>query len=325
MSISEKVEGITVPQMPIPKKDKKKKSTFKRDGAIFLTVILAVPVLHWLVFWLYVNAQSIALAFQDPRTGVFTGDNFKLLWEDLTNPLTATIGQAVKNTFLFFGLHLFFTMPLSLGIAFFLYKRIFGYQFFRIIFYFPAIISSVVMVTTFKNFISPTGPLGKIVGWFGGSLPDQGLLVGFDGTPTITIMVYCIWTGFTRDVLLFTGGMSRIPTEVLESAKMEGCGPLREITSIVLPMIWPTVSTQIIFIFTGMFSAGGPILLLTNGDYETYTVAFWIFEQVYGDGSVGGSGTYNMVSCAGFCFTMVGMPIILFVKWLLGKFEAVEY
>ena len=325
--ISENADmAVTQAQAPMPtSRQKRRRSTFKREGAIFLTVILAVPIVHWLVFWLYVNVQSIALAFQDPRTGIFTFDNFILLWEDLTNPLTATIGQAVRNTMLFFGLHLLFTMPLSLCIAFFLYKRILGYQFFRIIFYFPAIISSVVMVTTFKNFISPTGPLGKIVEVFGGSLPSQGLLVGFNGTPIITIMIYCIWTGFTRDVLLFTGGMSRIPVEVLESAKLEGCGPFREILSIVLPMIWPTISTQVIFIFTGMFSAGGPILLLTNGDYGTYTIAFWIFEQVYGDGSIGGTGTYNMVSCAGFCFTLVGLPIIMFVKWLLGRVDAVEY
>lgn len=322
--VAEKIEATVAMQDPSPS-ERKKKSTFKRDGVIFLTVILAVPVLHWLVFWFYVNVQSIVLAFQDPRTGAYTFDNFILLWENLTNPLKSTIGQAVRNTMIFFALHLFLTMPLSLGIAFFLYKRIFGYQFFRIIFYFPAIISSVVMVATFKNFISPTGPLGEIAGWFGIKLPSQGLLVGFDGTPLITIMVYCIWTGFTRDVLLFTGGMSRIPIEVLESAKMEGCGPFREIVSIVLPMIWPTISTQIIFIFTGMFSAGGPILLLTNGDFGTYTVAFWIFEQVYGTGSIGGTGTYNMVSCAGFCFTLVGVPIILFIKWLLGRFESVEY
>lgn len=317
----EAVETIQHPQQS----ERKKSSTFKRDGTIFLMVILAIPILHWLVFWLYVNVQSITLAFQDPRTGVFTFDNFILLWEDLTNPLTSTIGQAFKNTMLFFALHLFVTMPLSLGIAFFLYKRILGYQFFRIIFYFPSIISAVVMVTTFKNFISPTGPLGQIAKLIGWKMPDQGLLVGFDGTPTITIMIYCIWTGFTRDVLLFTGGMSRIPVEVLESAKLEGCGPFREIVSIVLPMIWPTISTQIIFIFTGMFAAGGPILLLTNGDYGTYTVAFWIFKQVYGDGLIGGSGTYNMVSCAGFTFTLIGVPIILFIKWLLGRFESVEY
>jgi ABC-type sugar transport system permease subunit len=306
-------------------KGKNQKKTFKREGTIFLTVILALPVMHWLVFWLYVNVQSIVLAFQDPLTSVPTLDNFVALWNDITNPLTSTIGVALKNTFLFFALHLFATMPISLCIAFFLYKRIMGYKIFRVIFYFPAIISSLIMVTVFRNFISPEGPLGYIVKAFGGSLPEQGLLVGYDGTPTITIMVYCVWTGFTRDVLLFNGGMSRIPTEVLESAKLEGCGPFREIVSIVLPMIWPTVSTQIVFIFTGMFSAGGPILFLTNGSYQTSTIAFWIFTQVYGDGTIGGSGVYNMVSCAGLCFTLIGVPLILFIKWLLGKVDAVEY
>ena len=308
----------------IVKSDNRKMRTNKTSSRIFLVTILAIPIIHWLVFWFYVNVQSIALAFMHVRTGEFTWINFKTFWDSLTSPIGNTIGVAVKNTFLFFGLHILVTMPLSLVIAFFLYKRILGYKFFRVMFYMPAIISAVAMTAAFKEFIAPNGPLGRIVKFFGGEIPYEGMLNNFKYA-TVAIIIYCIWTGFTRDVLLFGGGMSRIPIEVLESAKLEGCGPGNEILKIVLPLIWPTVSTQIVFIFTGMFGAGGPILLLTNGSYNTTTVAFWIFQQVYGDGSVGGSGIYNNVSCAGLCFTLVGVPVILFIKWLMGKVDSVEY
>jgi ABC-type sugar transport system permease subunit len=215
-------------------------------------------------------------------------------------------------------------MPTALIISYFLYKRVIFYKGFRIIFYLPAIISGVAMVAVYTSFIDPTGPLGLIVKLFGGEIPPEGLL-GRPTTATGTIVAYCIWTGFCGNILLFSGAMARVPIDVLESAKLEGVGPFRELMKIIFPLIWPTVSTQIIFVFTGIFTSSGPILLFTNGNYETTTISFWIFAQVYGTGAVGGSGSYNLVSATGLCFTVVGVPIILFVRWLMELIPAVEY
>lgn len=302
---------------------KKKKSAFKRETTITLIVLMALPVLNWLVFWLYVNISSLMLAFQHPRTGEFDLVNFRLLYESITSP-SGEIGIALKNTALFFGVNLFVVLPVSLFIAFFLYKRVYGYRFYRIVFYLPAVIPSLVMVTAFQNFISPHGPMGVIMKWFGGEVPPEGWLARNDSAIWV-IVVYTIWTSFTTQVLLFTGGMSRIPTEIIEAAKLDGCGPAREVVSLVLPLIWPTVSTQIVLLFTNMFSAGGPILFLTNGNYETSTIAFWIFTQVYGGGAIGGSGNYTLVSCAGMCFTAISVPVILGIRKLMSLVDDVEY
>ena len=64
-----------------PKKHKhfKPMSSKKRGQLIFLICMLALPVAQWLIFWLYVNIQSIALAFQDPH-GAFTWGNFTMFW-----------------------------------------------------------------------------------------------------------------------------------------------------------------------------------------------------------------------------------------------------
>ena len=115
----------------------KKKSSMKeskRKETLFLFCMLILPFVQWLVFWLYVNIQTIALAFQDQRTGVFTFFNFKSFWESLT--MGGDIAIAVKNTFTYFSVNLLIVMPLGLLISFFLYKKIAGYREFRIIFYF---------------------------------------------------------------------------------------------------------------------------------------------------------------------------------------------
>ena len=304
--------------------NKRKRRGFFNQRTLFIVTILAVPVLNWLIFWLFVNVQTIALAFRDARTDALTLKNFVTFWNDLTTPVGNSVGVALKNTLIYFATDMLIKLPLSLAIAYFIYKRIKGYKFFRIVFYLPAIISGVVMVTAYTKIIDPNGPLDSIIKLFGGKIPPYGLL-GHKDTATAAIVGYYIWTGFTTNVLLFSGAMSRLPLEILESAKLEGCGPWKEITKIVFPLIWPTVTTVIIFTLTGIFNAGGPILLFGADQYETTTISYWIFKQLYGDGIQGGTGNYNVVSCTGLCFTMVGVPIIMTIRWLLERRESAEY
>ena len=113
----------------------KKKTNKKRQQTMFLIMILAIPMLNWLVFWLYVNISSFVLAFQDPR-GNWDLINFTLLWDELTSPYGNTIGMALKNTLKYFLSNVFIIFPLSFVISYFIYKRILCYKFFRIIYFF---------------------------------------------------------------------------------------------------------------------------------------------------------------------------------------------
>ena len=113
--------------------------------------------------------------------------------------------------------------------------------------------------------------------------------------------------------------MSRIPVSLIESAKLDGCSFVREISDIILPLIFPTISTLLVLNCTSIFSASGPILLFTQGKYKTTTIGYWIFDMVYTYNS------YNMVSAAGLFFTCIGVPFILLVRWLIDKVPAADY
>ena len=309
-------------------KNGKKPSTntgVKREHQIFIIGMLILPILHWALFWLFVNIQSITLAFQDPRTSEFTFNNFVKAWNLVTQPINNTLGLSIKNTFKYFCVTVFVNTPLCLIIAYFFYKRIAGYKAFRIVFYLPAIISSIVYTTAFEEFINPVGPLGMIQKWLG-MTPNPITALARKETATNTILLYCVLTGLTTNVLLFTSGMARIPIEVLEAAKLDGVGPARELCQLIFPLIWPTFSTQMIFMLTGIFSSSGPILLFTNGGYDTSTISYWIFNQLYGsEGSGPRDGAYALVSCVGLCFTLLGVPLILIVRKLVERIEPVEY
>lgn len=297
---------------------KRKKTQMTKNRILFLCCMLAIPILHFCVFWIYINFSSILLGFQTAR-GEWTLNNFVMFWDSLK---TGTIGLALKNTMIYFLSNLLFTFPVGLLISYFLYKKCIGSKIFRYIFYLPSIISGVALTGVFMQVIKPWGALGVIANALNINFPADGLL-GTAETATWTIVAYCIWTGLGGNILLFSGTMARIPLDVLEAAKIEGCGPFREVTSIIAPLIWPTLSTLIIFQMTGIFSASGPILLFTNGAYDTYTISFWIFAQVYGEG--GGSGSYGLVSATGLVFTVVGVAFILVVRKLMEKVTLTEY
>ena len=77
--------------------------------------------------------------------------------------------------------------------------------------------------------------------------------------------------------------------------------------------------------FKGIFSASGPVLLFTQGEYETTTISYWMFSQIYGGGGYGGASSYGLVSAMGLCLTIVAVPLTVFVRKLVEKIPAVEY
>ena len=301
---------------------RKKKFGSSVNRTVFIIKTLMLPLLHWAVFWLYVNFDGILMAFQSSRTGEWTLDNFAYVWQQLTMD-SGDLRIALRNTMYYF-IESNVLLVLNLIVAYFIYKKIRGYKAYRIIFYIPGLVSSVVLTTIFQEFIKPFGPLGDLLGLLGINLPETGLLAD-KGTATYTIMAYNVWVGFSGWVLMFSSSMSRLPAEVMDAAKLDGCGPFREVFSIVLPMIAPMFTTLFILNFTSIFSASGPVLLFTQGRFETTTISYWMFTQVYGNGGYGGTGQYNIVSAFGLCLTAVAVPLTMGLRALLEKLPTSEY
>lgn len=299
----------------------KRKKPINKNRVAFIVMGITLPILAFLVFYLYVNFSSFVLAFQNDRTGEFTLDNFKGVIESMRNP-KGTLSIALTNTLKYFIKDIIM-MFVNLIFSYFIYKKVLGWKFFRLIFYMPAIIPGLVLSACFAEFIKPTGPVGVIAEMIGKPLPIEGLLQNSE-TATKVLIIFTIFTGFTS-MLFYHGALARIPMEVIEAARLDGCGPGRECFSIVLPLIWPTFSTMLVLQMSGIFAASGPILYFTQGKFETTTLSYWMFAEVYGTGTFGGTGKYGAVSAAGMIFTALGLPIILFVKWLTEKIDVVEY
>ena len=298
---------------------RKKKTDWSKN--IFLIVILAVPISNFLVFWLITNFNSILMAFQyNEGKQVFWGfRNYVNIWNDITSD--GAILSAFLNTMTFFLTNLLITLPVSLLLCYFIFKKISGYKFFRFVFYLPALLPATALVMMFRYIIHKGGLYGEFM-----ELINQEAvsLLKSPNTAMTTILFYQIMFSFGGNIILLSGAMNHIDGSILEAAKIDGCDMVTEIFGIVIPLIWPTLSTLIVFAFVGMLGSSGPILLffddlaVTEG-YRVNTLSFWIYKSVYY------TGEYYYASSVGLVMTAIGLPISLGIRKLLGKtMEAVE-
>ncbi len=302
-------------------KAQKRRRAVKRG--VFIGCMLAIAIINFLIFWVYVNFNSILLAFQtQTREGIVWGfQEFTKFFEQFSSEFAEPrLADALGRTLILFVLCNIVMMPLNLIITYILYKKIPGEKFFRVIFFLPSIISGAVLVGVFRRIFAVDGPINELITSIQGSTYDRNWIASKDWLFT-TILIYVFWTSWGGNVVLLTGAVYRIPTDVLEYASIDGVGFFRELVQIIIPMIWPTLSTLLTFAAAGLFTNSGPVLLFDErNQYNTVTLGHFIYMQVKQ------SGNYNYPSAIGLIFTAIGFPIVLIVKWALGKvYEDVEY
>lgn len=291
----------------------KTKKKFDWKGYLFVWSILLMPVILFIYSNGILNVEVVRLAFQNAK-GEWTLGNFAWAIRDMTEEGSVMM-ESLKNTMLFFVNSIIVINFFNLLLSYFLFKRVLGYKIFRIVLYLPSIIGSVAFSLVFKAIIGAGGPVYEIMEKMFGVAPE----IFADSRYAMKgILFYVSWTGLGG--LFYQGAMARIPTDVFEAAILDGITPWKEFTKIIIPMIWPTITTLLILSFTGIFSASGPILLFTKGEYGTFTISYWLWDQVY---------TWNAVHSAavvGLIYTLIATPIVfIFRKVALKVQESVQY
>jgi ABC-type sugar transport system permease subunit len=269
------------------------------------------------------------LAFQQVNydtTRSFGFDNFtRFFTEFVTDGSIAQL--SVKNSVIFFLVGIFIALPLSIFLSYFLFKKIWLHSFFRVVLFLPAIISAVVFATLYRYIVDPNlGLVNQIISFIT-SIPKSELpnWLADDRYKMFAIVIFSLWTGLSINIVLFSGAISRIPGSIFEVNKIEGTGMWDEIVKVVIPMIWPTLTTTFILSTAGIFTFMGPILLLDppsigKGISSASTIAYYIFFEVKNN------AVLEYPAAIGLVFTLIGVPIIISIKKVLDKIGSdVEY
>ena len=300
---------------------KEKKKTL-RKRYFFMFCFLVFPIVNFLVFYVYANFNSIVMAFQRPiydggEGYVWTLDNFKRIVELFGSAGGGVLTEALINTVLFWISGMLIGLPISVLSCYFFFVKIPGSKLFRAVMYLPNIITSSALVVLFKYAIGYGGPLDALASRMGIEyiypLTEKPFAI-------LTIIFYSVMFGFGTNIILIGGAMNGINVEMLEAARIDGCNWFQELTRIILPTIWPTVSTIIILSLASLLGSTGPILAFTKGEAGTMTLSFYIYKLVSGVGT--GVTDLNLACAVGLAMTVVSLPFVFIVKRIVyGKEE----
>ena len=316
-----------------PKNDKQTKKTRhltkRASEIIFIVAMLFFPILQFVIFWIVPNFDSIIMGFQNPVDGSFTLDNFKKFFDYLAQGKVEgeynEIVYAIKNSIIYFAVNIFISTPIVIFFSYLLFRRIPMSGVFKIIFYLPSIIGGVVTATLFRALLQEGAPaynLLKAIGFITEDMAESGLFAD-DSTAFLMVIIYSVWTCVGINMIMFYGAMRRIPTEIFESADIDGAGFFRQFISLVIPLIWPTIATLIIFSLSGMFVSYGAVMILTPS-VESASMIGWYIVRYTTASDAQASLTYP--AAVGLIFTAVGLPFVLVIRWLLNKISSnVEY
>ena len=298
---------------------KTKNNRSSKTRNLFIICCITLPIIQFLLFYVYTNASSVVLAFTDTK-GNFTFDNFARFFKEFSLE-TSSIRIAFRNTLLTFAI-LFVTFPLKVLVSYFLYRKVPGHKVYRILFFLPHIIFSICTTLMFTRIVGVNGFIAKGIGeWLGlGYTPE---LLGDSRFANTFVIIHLLWLGFPGDLIIWGGTFARIPDDVLEAGRVDGTTWWTEFTKVIVPLIWPTVALKMVLLFCSIFSAGGAVFLLTGGQYQTMTIHVWQYLQLLNNTS---TTAYNYLSAVGLLLSAVAITISLTVRKITDKYFAdVEY
>ncbi|WP_419999001.1 carbohydrate ABC transporter permease [Streptomyces boninensis] len=221
-------------------------------GPALLVIILmrVVPLL--------LGAQY-SLTGDGDLNGVFIGlDNYRELADD------PVFRSAVKNVGLLFA-----ALPVVVAVpgllATFLFLKVPGYRFYRSVYFFPVVLSPVIVGAIFNILLAYDGPLNRLLESAGMGSVDW---LGDSKTAMFTVVAVHTWATFGMALVIFMAGFSTLDQSLLDAARVDGAGLLQTLRHVIIPELSQTIQfvfvTTMIGMLTGMFgllyimTAGGP-------------------------------------------------------------------
>ncbi len=274
------------PRRPAGGRDTLEAFGFLAPAVLVLVVFLLAPAI-W-VFWL--SLYKWDLIAQNPD---FVGlDNFRIL---LTHD--TTFHKALFQTVYYVGASVPLGMALGLGIALLLNRGIRGRGLMR--------------SAIFAPYVMPIVAVAIIWGWM--LNPDFGVInAALKGLhlPTLqwlqssrtvlpSIILFSLWQHVGYNAVIFLAGLSNIPPELEEAARVDGARSWTIFWHITWPLLSPTTYFVLLISMIASFKVLVPVLVLVSStggpDNAALTVGVYLYNQAFGSFHAGYAGAISVV------------------------------
>ncbi len=197
---------------------------------------------------------------------------------------------SLKNNILWLMLFIL-SIPAGLFIALFLNQTVTGIRLYKSFFFFPFVISQIVVGLIFSWFYNPNfGLVGDIFEFFGAAAPS---ILGDERYVTYGIIFAGLWPQIAYCMILYLTGLNNVAAEQIEAGRLDGARGWRLLWHVVLPQLWPATFLAIVVTVIGALRSFDMIAIMTQGgpygssnvlSYYMYETALseYGFEMGYG-------------------------------------------
>lgn len=257
--------------------------------------------------FLYATTGSDRILLSDrPYVGL---DNFSTLLtcESYLDPNSCAkdiFWRAVHNTGWFVVLQVAFMVVLSLVTALILNRNIPLRGFFRAVFFYPVLLSPVVVALVWKWVLQRYGILNAALEEFGHQPGDW--LTSADWA-FFWIVFVSIWAHMGFYTLILLAGLQAIPSDVYEAAEMDGASKWRVFRRITMPLLMPTMVVVLVLSLIRAVQAFDEIFVLTGGGPGSATTL--VLQYIYETGFAVRPQFFGLAAAASIL--MAGVLLVL--------------
>ncbi|MFC6090140.1 carbohydrate ABC transporter permease [Saccharothrix lopnurensis] len=256
---------------PAPARRRPRRGSRAERLAPFVLVAPAVLIIVALRLWPLALGVNFSFTGDGDRNGTPVGlDNYATLFGD---PLFRT---ALGNAAL-----LLLLLPVAVAIpgllATFIYLKVPGHRVYRGVYFFPAVLSPVIVGAVFNLLLGFDGPLNQLLGVVGLGPVD------WLGDPDVAIFAVVgvhVWATFGMALVVFLAGFAALDPSLLDAATVDGASLPQTIRHVIVPGLTRTIqfvfATTTIGLLTSMF---GLLYVMTSGGPEasTYLPEYYIW------------------------------------------------
>jgi multiple sugar transport system permease protein len=240
--------------------------------------LFAAPfIIGFVAFIGFPMAYSIVLAFQ--RWDLLSPPRFVGL-----RNIVRVLGDERANLSLYnSAYYTVFAVPVQLVISFTLAmaltQRLKARDLYRSGFYLPIIVPLVAWSVVWQRVLHPEfGILNEMLGWVGIS-PKNWL---FDPALTKPAFIFMSFWMIGRQMVIFIAGLGNIPDSLLEAASIDGAGPFRKLTGVIIPLMTPLIFYNMVVAIINSFQSFIPASIMTEGGPENATL--FVVLNIYRNG-----------------------------------------
>ncbi|KQX56769.1 MULTISPECIES: ABC transporter permease [unclassified Paenibacillus] len=288
----------------------------RKNRAIYLMVL---PVVLYFFIFKYFPMYGAVIAFKDfsPAKGIWGSDwvgfqHFKDFFQSYY------FIRVLRNTFLisFYNLIFGFPAPIILAILLNELRQKFFKSIVQTVSYLPHFISIVVISGLIIDFTNRGGIVNSIIMFFGGQ--DSALMNNAENFRTIFVST-SVWQELGWSSIIYLAALSGINPELYEAVRVDGAGRFRQIWSVTLPGLIPTIMILLILRIGGLMEVGfEKVVLLYNPN--TYETADVISSFVYREGLAQGND-YSYTTAVGLFQSMINFVLLISANSLSRRFS----